>query len=469
MNTQEQIIQIAREKIDRLNINGLVKSGIAPPNVDFVPVVRYPEMTWYPKVDPDNIFTHEPERSEIPYAAYVHVPFCASKCHYCHWIKIIDPGGDVVEQYVDLLIREMEITVKRLGREQLPVSSVLFGGGTPTYLSAAQWERLLIKFTKYFNLDSCRQFSVEAEPSNLLGPVGADRLKVLKDFGVHRISLGVQSFHDRLLKSMGRSHNAAQVFQAIENIRKNDFESISLDLIYGYPNQSVEDWVESMQTAVKSGADAWQLYRLRILQHGLSQGDIIKLYREKPNLFPDAPTILLMKMLGNIISEENGFQQHFTRIFATDNKHTTHFMWDYCCHLSNVVGLGPSSWSNYHRTFTVNAVDFADYARLVKAGKLPVERGMFRDTETDARRSLITPLKNDRVYKKKFLKRLGFEVTDHFRSELDRLISFGLVTEDEKSFSLTERGRFFADETVTQLFQKKYLPSPILAHDLMSD
>ncbi len=470
MTHHDQIIESARANLDRFHIEELTKAGITPDNVDFVPVVRYPEMTWYPKVDVDEIFSHESERAGIPYAAYVHVPFCASSCHYCHWIKLIDPPQDVVERYIDAVSKEMEIAVKRLSRERLPISTVLFGGGTPTFLTARQWERLLGSFTKYFDLGKCRQFSVEAEPSSLLGQVGHDRLKVLKEFGVDRISLGVQCFDDRLLAIMGRTHTSADVFQAIDNIKKAGFESVSLDLIYGYPDQSIADWINSMQAAIQSGADAWQLYRLRILQHGLTQGVIIKQYKKHPESFPDPSKIRLMKMLGNLISEDNGFAQHFTRIFATDNKHTTHFMWDYCCHLTNVVGLGPSSWSNYHRTFTVNAQGFEDYLRLVDEGKMPVERGLFRDEELEARRSLITPLKNDRVYKKRYEKRLGFGLNERFMPDLERLKSFGLLSEDENSFFLTERGRFFADETVTQLFQKKYLPSPNFPiHDLMPD
>lgn len=253
-------------------------------------------------------------------------------------------------------------------------------------------------------------------------------------------------------------------------IRKVGIPSISIDLIYGYPGQTFEDWIKTMETAISSGVDAWHLYRLRIIRHGDVQGTILNNYMENPGRFPELQKIYLMKALGLVMSTNNGFEQHFTRIFATAPKHLTQFMWDYCCNLTDVVGMGISAWGNYHRCFTMNVGnDFDLYRQLVRGGKLPIDRGIFRDRETEARRSFILPLKNDRLYKKRFTQRTGLEVEQHFGPELARLESLGLLEQDDKIVRLKPRGRFFADETVMQLFQKKFLPFPEMAHDLMPE
>lgn len=470
MNRVDRWIALAEDEFSGYGFTDLVKSKIVMADGRFMPVITYPPITLYPPADPETIFLNDRDAPGIDNTAYVHIPFCAAKCHYCHWIKKIAPTVDEIDEYLAVLRMEMALAVARLGGRPLPISSALFGGGTPTYLDPRRLEKVLTDFTDHFDLKNCRQFSFEAEPQSILGDGGFEKLKILKDFGVNRISMGVQSFDDDVLVRMGRLHKGSDALDAIRQIRKAGIESISIDLIYGYPGQSFGDWVRTMETAIASGADAWHLYRLRILRHGDMQGNILKQYEQSPELFPEVEKIYFMKAMGQVMSEESGFNQHFSRIFSTSQKHVTQFMWDYCCRLTNVVGMGVSSWSNHHRTFTQNiAEDFNKYFEMVRAGRLPVDRGLFRDIETEARRSLISPLKNDRVYKSKFQARTGLSVDEHFGPELKRLEDFGLARQNEKTVCLTPAGRFFADESVTQLFQKKYLPFPDLAHSLMPD
>lgn len=468
-NLSEWIDQ-AKAELSSFRIDELVKSGIIPDGYQFMPVITYPPITMYPPADPETIFNEDKNPPDLASGVYVHIPFCMFQCHYCHWIKLINPPDDEVEDYLESLSMEMDLVTRKQGVDRIPVSSALFGGGTPTYLSPRQLEKVLKDFVAHIDLTPCRQFSFEAEPTSILGDQGFEKLKLLKSFGVNRISMGVQSFEDPMLEEMGRHHLGAQALEAIEQIRKAGIESISIDLIYGYPGQSVNDWVHTLNTALSAGVDAWHLYRLRILQHGDNQGPILDQYNNETERFADLDTIYLMKALGAVISEQNGYKQHFTRIFSTSQQHITQFMWDYCCLLTNVVGIGISSWSNYHRTFTQNVGgNFEKYHQMVRSGRLPVDRGIYRDMETEVRRSLIMPLKNDRVYKKRFSDRTGLHVNEHFASEIARLKNFGLIEEDENSLFLSPRGRFFADQTVMQLHQKRFLPFPELAHDLMPD
>ena len=463
----EEWIQRAREAVAELRADELAEAGILPPGKKFFPTITYPPQTMYPAAMPADIFADDEEIPGVRYGAYVHIPFCAWACKYCHWVKTINPAGAEVDAYLDLLVREMDMAVERLGKSTVPVSSVLFGGGTPTYLTPAQLERTLTAFRAHYDLSRCRQFSYEAEPASILGDEGMTKLKILKAHGVDRISLGVQSFRDDVLKRMGRHHSGDQALQAIEHIRKAGIGSVSIDLIYGYPGLTLEGWIETMEDALRSGADAWHLYRLRILRHGDRQGEIIKEFEGQPQIFPDVDTIRLMKMLGKIISEAHGYHEHFTRIFATSEEHVTQFMWDYCCRLTNVIGHGPSAWSNFNRTFTLNVGSLKQHQELVSQGKQPVDRGIHRDLETEARRSLLLPLKNVSVIKAAFLQRTGLDPSTHFGPELARLKGLGLLDEDDETIFLTPRGRFFADETIIQLYQRKYLPFDEVAHDLM--
>lgn len=470
MPTAEAWIERASVELERLQLPELVEAGVLLPDRRFFPTITYPPVTMYPEAEAADLFDDTPLPGEIPTAVYVHVPFCAFSCAYCHWVKAIGAGPEAIDGYLDLLEMEMDLAVGHLGLERIRACTVLFGGGTPTYPPLPQLTRLFDIFERHVDLADCRQFSFEAEPASLLGDEGWDKLQLLKDRGVQRISLGVQSFLDPVLQRMGRHHSGEQALRSIEQIRRAGIESISIDLIYGYPGQSVHDWIHTMELALGSGADAWHLYRLRVLRHGDVEGVIRKQYRRRSDQFPDRETVHLMKALGLVMSVDSGYDQHFTRIFTTAHEHVTQFMWDYCCNLTHVVGTGPSAWSNHHRTFTLNSgADGERYRAQVRAGQLPVDRGMVRDLEHEARRSLILPLKNDRVFKRRFQRRTGLDLMAHFGPELTRLKGLGLVDEDERSVFLTDRGRFVADETMMQLYQRRYLPFPELAHDLMRE
>ncbi len=471
MHSTADWIRRAREELDSLRVSELREAGVLPHGDQFLPVVSYPPITMYPKVDKaQDLLSIEPNPPAQRTAAYVHVPFCARGCSYCHWVKKIAPTPNQVDDYIDTVIMEMDLALARVGRTSIPISTCLFGGGTPTLPSAAQLDRLITAFRKRFPLDFCRQFSFEAEPGNLLGAEGRDRLQVLKDHGVQRISMGVQSFDDTILERMQRTHTAQEALDAITACHEVGIDSVSIDLIYGYLGLSVEDWIRTMRIALASGADAWHLYRLRIKRYGEVQGEVLDEYIEAPEDNPEAERVWLMKMLGLVMSEDNGYHQHFTRIFSRDRSHITEFMWDYCCEVSDVVGTGPSAWSNYHRTFTLNWGARMDTWRSeVRAGRMPVERGIFRDIETEARRSFLLPLKNDRVIKRKFERRTGLKVDDHFGPELARLQALELIGQDERAVWLTPRGRFFADETLWQLTQSRWVPFPEVKHPLMPE
>lgn len=432
-----------------------------------MPVITYPSQTMVPSADLATLFPGGRPQVTLPAATYLHVPFCAFGCHYCHWVKTIGPTEAQLDAFLDEVEAELTLGCRFVGVDRIPTSSILIGGGTPTLLDPARLERLLRAFLARVDVTPCRQFSVEAEPRSLLGPLGAARLKVLRDTGVDRISLGVQSFDDAILARMGRNHSGRDARAAIEAIRKAGFPSLSIDLIYSYPGQTVDDWLGSLETALTDGVDAWHLYRLRIRPHGDVKGVIQNQFEAGTEQFPDLETTYLQKAVGVAFSEEHGYGQHFTRIFARAPEHVTQYMVDYCIRVSDVVGFGPSSWGAYGPVYTLNAsVPLTRYSEAVRAGRVPIDRGVRRDADTEARRCLIMPLKNDRVVKARYAARLGFRPEERFAAELARLASLGLLVEDETSLRLTPRGRFFADESVMQLFQRRYLPFPEVAHEL---
>ena len=189
-------------------------------------------------------------------AAYVHIPFCSHICYYCDFAKVL-MTGQPVEAYIDELLKEYD----SYGISSL--QTLYIGGGTPSVLPADQLEKLLTHLTKNLDLEELEEFTVEANPSDLTDEV----LTVLAQSPVNRISLGVQSFDDKLLKKIGRTHTEAQVYSSIERLRAAGFENITIDLIYGLPNQTMEMVERDVQKFLELDLPHVALYSLILEDH----------------------------------------------------------------------------------------------------------------------------------------------------------------------------------------------------------
>jgi len=397
---------------------------------------------------------------------YLHLPFCLTRCHFCHWVTRVGSTEEEVSGYLDGLDLELRLYRERLRLDRIRASSILVGGGTPSALSVANLEKFLGLLDKHVDTRDCRQFSFEAEPSTLLGDSGAALLRLLRDHGVHRLSMGVQAFDDGLLSQTARPHTSAQALEAIARIRDFGFPSVAIDLIYGLGGQTLQQWVDTLLTAVRSGADSWQLYRLRIAPHGDQPGTVLEHYRQDPSSYPGYDEGSVMKMLGNLISEEHGFHQDYTRIFSRDPSHVSGYLHDVNNNLADVIPAGISSWGSLEKAYFLHVGhDFKKYRQILDEGRLPIDRGMVLDEATAQRRALILPLKNTRVDKQAYFDRMGRWPQDLFAPTVERLRGLDLVEEDEDFLQLTARGRFFADEVVMQFFEPRFVPARKLAVD----
>ena len=187
--------------------------------------------------------------SVTPSSAYVHIPFCRRRCYYCDFPvsvvgdKATGSTSGTIEQYTEVLCQEIETTP----RGNRALGTVFFGGGTPSLLSVAQIERILTTLDRHLGIKAGAEISIEMDP----GTFNLEQLKGYQQAGVNRVSLGVQAFQDELLAVCGRSHNASDIFAAVELLGQVEVPDWSLDLISGLPHQTLEQWQDSLETAVK--------------------------------------------------------------------------------------------------------------------------------------------------------------------------------------------------------------------------
>ena len=190
-----------------------------------------------------------------PTSAYVHIPFCTQICYYCDFSKVFIKNQPV-DDYLRALIREWELSdIKEL-------RTLYIGGGTPTAISAEQLDYLLSHLQKNLDLSKLEEFTIEANPGDLT----VDKIEVLKKSAVNRVSLGVQTFDDKHLRQIGRSHNQAQIYESINSLKSAGFHNISIDLIYALPGQTMDQVKENVRKALELDIPHLSLYSL-ILEH----------------------------------------------------------------------------------------------------------------------------------------------------------------------------------------------------------
>jgi oxygen-independent coproporphyrinogen-3 oxidase len=182
---------------------------------------------------------------------YIHVPFCAHKCEYCAFFSEA-PSRDIIDRYVSALVRELELVA-----DELRPQTVFFGGGTPSILNLRQWESILRAMDR-LNLCGAGEWTVECNPAT----VSADKAKLLRDFGVNRASMGVQSFDEGLLERLGRIHSRQQVFRSFDVLRDAGFDNLNVDLMFAIPGQTMEIWADTLNEALALGSEHLSCYEV---------------------------------------------------------------------------------------------------------------------------------------------------------------------------------------------------------------
>ncbi|SLM86730.1 radical SAM family heme chaperone HemW [Vagococcus fluvialis] len=188
-------------------------------------------------------------------SAYIHIPFCEHICFYCDFNKVF-LEGQPVDEYIQALIKEIRLTKEKYPSDD--TETIYIGGGTPTSLSAKQLDALLKGVREELPFDDKNEFTVEANPGDLT----LEKLQVLQNYGVNRLSMGVQSFDDRLLKKIGRKHSVQDVYDTMKIFDIADFRNVSIDLIFALPNQTLENFEDTLNKALSLDLPHYSMYSL---------------------------------------------------------------------------------------------------------------------------------------------------------------------------------------------------------------
>lgn len=369
-----------------------------------------------------------------PTSAYVHIPFCTQICYYCDFSKVFIKNQPV-DAYLQALIREFE----RYDIKQL--RTLYIGGGTPTAITAQQLDYLLTNLTKNLDLSVLEEFTIEANPGDLT----EDKIEVLKQSAVNRVSLGVQTFNDKQLKQIGRSHNEAQIYDTIASLKEAGFDNISIDLIYALPDQTMSDVKENVAKALALDIPHLSLYSLILEHHTVFMN---KMRRGKLNLPQED---LEAEMFDYIITEleKNGFEHYEISNFTKPGFESRHNLmyWDNAEYYG--VGAGASGYVAGVRYRNQGSIQH--YLKAVSEGNARLSEEVLTKEEMMEEELFLGLRKKSGVSIAKFEERFGISFEERYGQVVAELRQQGLLVPDDEMIRMTKKGLFLGD-TVAEKF-----------------
>jgi oxygen-independent coproporphyrinogen-3 oxidase len=396
---------------------------------------------------------------------YAHIPFCRQRCMFCHYpLKLGQAQSTEKDRYLDALEREFDIYLAKLGIDRVIARSILVGGGTPTYLSLAQQRRFFDMMAARIDMSTCRQYTFDVDPNTLLGDEGRARLGMMRDYGVDRLTIGVQSLDDEILRLMNRHHGAAEALESIAATHRAGM-TVDIEFIFGFPGQTIAGWASMIDEACRLGVEEIQLYRLKIDAYGDYQGPIKQYLEKHPDAIPTVEQCVVMKQVAIDILAAHGYTENLRRVFSKEYRHHSRYAHNQCCRLLDQIGIGLTAFSSLRDRFALNTQFFETYYALIADGHLPIDRGIIRSREEQMRWAVVLPLKNRSARKSDFLRVTGEPLDRQFRAKIAKLKEAGLVEEDDERLVLTGLGAFFADEVAQQFHHPDYLPHPAENYD----
>ena len=378
---------------------------------------------------------------------YISWPFCAQKCVYCAFYSETS-SGELVNRYVAALVREMEIVA-----DDLKPRTIFFGGGTPSLLNLRQWEHILRTMEK-LNLLGAEEFTVECNPAT----ASPDKAKLLRDFGVNRISIGVQSLDEKLLDRLGRIHSREMVFKSFDTLRAAGFENINLDLMFAIPGQTMEIWRATLNEAMAMQSEHLSSYEV-------IYEDDTPLYEQLKAGEFSVDEELACEMYEELISHatKGGFHQYEIANFARDKTFnlqpsTFNVSSHACQHNVNYwrggsfYGLGPSATGYVRGVRTKNWSNTQLYCEQLEKGKRAIESSEELPPLRRAGEIAAFGLRMNAGWPfTEFKRATDFDLRYEWSQEMEQLTERGWALRDAEKFQLTHQGLRFAD-SAAELF-----------------
>lgn len=370
---------------------------------------------------------------------YIHIPFCKQRCFYCDFPTFAGKER-FREEYIEALVKEIEEKCSNY-----LIKTIFIGGGTPSYLEERELKKLLIKVSK-LNLSENLEYSIECNP----GTINEEKLKIMKNYGVNRISFGLQSCDDELLKKIGRIHTFEEFLDNYHLARKIGFNNINIDLMYGLPNLSIENWKNTLEKICDLKPEHISAYSL-IIEEGTA---FYSLYEKDKLKLPNEEEERIMDKLTKEILNFNGYHQYEISNFALEGKECEHnkVYWS----LDEYIGVGSSSSSYINGYRIVNIASINDYIKKINNNESVIAEKYKNSIEDEMEEFIFMGLRMvSGISLLKFKRRFGVDIYSIYNKVIEKNIKDGLLVVEENKMFLTAKGMELSNSVMSDFILDK--------------
>jgi oxygen-independent coproporphyrinogen-3 oxidase len=419
-------------------------------------IANYPPFSfWKSTYLPDaERAVHSPPKPGVPLGLYLHIPFCRKRCKFCYFRVYTDKNARDIETYLDVLVKEVELLSKTACVGGRPLDYVYFGGGTPSYLSAAQLDGLMTRLRQIMPWDAAREVTFECEP----GTLQRHKLETLRAQGVTRLSLGVENFKPEVLQYNGRAHLEEEIYRAFGWARDLGFPQINLDLIAGMVGEDWDNWKRCVAKTIDLGPDCVTVYQMELPYNTVFSKELKMLGQDEPGLaVADWPTKRAWVRYAFDEFQKAGYEVSSATTVVKDKANTRFVYREALWRGADMFGTGVASFGHVNGVHVQNVDTWEAYVEKLDRGEVPLGRA-FPTTERDRLvREVVLLLKTGHLDVGYFRTKYGVEVRDEFRGAFDKLQRDGRLTVTGESVDCTRDGLMQIDRHLPAFFDPQYV------------
>lgn len=360
---------------------------------------------------------------------YIHIPFCKQKCNYCDFYSI-KWNDEAENNYINALLNEIKSYKIKLNGEYT-VDSIFFGGGTPTIIKSENLLKILDSIKDIGKIDSQCEISMEANPNTLT----EENLKAYKDMGINRLSIGIQSLNDQILKKIGRIHNSSQALEAIDRAQNMGFENINADVMFNIPEQTVNDIQDTLLKIIEKGVKHISFYSLK-LEEGTP---MFVMEKNKKITMPDEEVERKMYYAGRSVMEDNNLIQYEISNFAIKGYECRHNLryWNQ----EEYIGLGPSAHSFLNNTRFSNPSDLKFYCEKSETDSFErIIQEVLTEDDLMFEYIMLKLRLTVGIHINEFNKRFKADFNEMYKLQIKYLLKYDLVELVNNNIHLTKKG-----------------------------
>jgi oxygen-independent coproporphyrinogen-3 oxidase len=419
-------------------------------------VANYPPFSfWKPAYLPEAIRAlNPPPRPDTPLGLYLHIPFCRKRCKFCYFRVYTDKNARDVEIYGAALVKEVELYSRFPIVGGRPLHYVYFGGGTPSYLSAAQLRGLMSRIREILPWNQAAEVTFECEP----GTLQKHKLETLREMGVTRLSLGIENFDPAILEFNGRAHLEEEIYRAYAWARELGFDQINVDLIAGMVGESWDNWKTCVRKTIEIAPDSVTIYQMELPYNTVFSQQLRVIGQDQPftESIADWPTKRAWVDYAFNELAVAGYEVSSAYTMVKSRARTKFVYRDSLWHGADMFGTGVASFGHAGGVHIQNVDTWEQYIGMLDKGELPLGRALPVAPRELLIREMILQLKTGRLDAAYFHRKFGTDVLADFAEPYERLASEGLLNLLPEGVELTRAGLLQIDRHLPAFFEPQH-------------